>query len=197
VAVNARMNDMKSRYGVAFRNVLLSTCLLTGLSACAPRAQIQASNSRDYGEFEAGASTLTCGVTCFDAWRSSQPELFVLYQAGEWQRLWFRVLQIGYRQDLGYFYLGRAAEGLGQRSAALAYYRAAVDLASGSDPSAKCIVSTTACDGLNLLTEALQRIQIVRTPRGSAVQARRAARSPGPTRPDTSSSWVDPPPIAP
>jgi hypothetical protein len=191
---------MKTRHGAPFRNALLSAGLLTVLSACAPTgspASLKASAVQSFEQFEGGEAALSCRASCANAWDRSQSELFGLYEAGDWQNLALRVLQINHRQDLGYFYLGRAAEGLRRRLAALAYYRAATDLATGPDPTAKCNASGSRCNGLNLLNEALLRIQIVSAPRGSAVQARNAGRNPGSSRPNASTPWVDPPPVTP
>jgi len=49
-----------------------------------------------------------------------------------------RVMQIGYGNDLAYYYLGQAAQGLGYHQAAIAYYNNALAIATGADPLMKC-----------------------------------------------------------
>jgi hypothetical protein len=44
-------------------------------------------------------------------------------EARQWRDLAVLVMQIGYTNDLTYYYLGRAAEGLGFRDAAKTYYQ--------------------------------------------------------------------------
>ncbi len=199
--MNPWIYGMKTQHRSILRNALLSAGLLAGLSACAstgaptPTA-LPVSAGPDLAQFEAGQADLSCGVACANTWQSSQSDLSSLYQSADWRSLAQRVLQINYRQDLGYFYLGRAAEALRRRAAALAYYRTAADLARGSDNSTKCIASATRCNGINLLDETLLRIQIVSTPRRAVAQARNTGRTAVRSRPDASSSaWVDPPPV--
>jgi hypothetical protein len=171
------------------RRALPCLVLLAGLAACAttPPAP-QAAGDQGLDAFAAGDAALSCGAACAGAWRQQEPALRGLYDAAAWRELAKGVIRLNYRQDLGYFYLGRAAEGLGLRSAALGYYRAATALATGPDASARCSATAARCDGLSLLTESLLRIQAVSAPRGSARAARARAAEPA--------GWVDPPPVA-
>jgi hypothetical protein len=51
-------------------------------------------------------------------------------EARQWRDLAILVMQIGYINDLTYYYLGRAAEGLGFGDAAKTYYQISVRLTS-------------------------------------------------------------------
>jgi hypothetical protein len=198
--MNLRTDIMTFRQITTLRNAFFSACLLIGLAACAStKAPIlsEASDDQALKQFEAGDADLACAAACARAWQHSQSELSGLYESADWRALALHVLQINYRQDLGYFYLGRAAEELRRRAAALTYYRTAVDLATGPDESAKCAATATRCNELNLPTEALLRIQIVSAWHVSAVQARNAGRSAGSSHPNASNPWVDPPPVTP
>ena len=151
-------------------------------------------------QIRTGDAKLECDASCAEAWQHHQADLTALYDSGDWRKLGVLVLQIGYKQDLAYFYLGRAAEGLGDRSAALVYYGAAQGLATGPNNATRCAASPAGCNGLSLLTEVLTRTRIVevarsRTPFQHA--SRGSAESPQPgdaTATPPNASWVDPPP---
>jgi hypothetical protein len=179
-------------------------CFLTACAAGAPPVWHE-TDEQALEDVHSGKAVLDCGQPCADAWRSSQSELTTRYEAGDWHELAVLVMQNDYRQDLAYFYLGRAAEGLGDRSAALAYYKTAEALATGTIDSVKCVMSSAGCNGINLLTEVLTRIQVVDTLRGqnAAAMPRRQYSRPGlgpsadtPGQPATD-NWVDPPPATP
>jgi hypothetical protein len=65
----------------------------------------------------------------------------VLNEARQWRELAVLVMQIGYTNDLTYYYLGRAAEGLGFGDAAKTYYQISTRLTSAG--------ITCAADGAN------------------------------------------------
>ena len=73
---------------------------------------------------------LECGAPCHDAWRTNRSTALVMNEARQWRDLAILVMQIGYINDLTYYYLGRAAEGLGYQDAAKTYYRTSVRLTS-------------------------------------------------------------------
>jgi hypothetical protein len=79
---------------------------------------------------QTGEPALECGLPCQDAWRANRATALVLNEARQWRELAILVMQIGYTSDLTYYYLGRAAEGLGFWDAAKTYYRISVRLAS-------------------------------------------------------------------
>jgi hypothetical protein len=63
------------------------------------------------------------------------------------------VVQIGYDEDLAWFYLGRAAEGLGSDKAALKYYKISAALATRRVRNCDRLPFNT-CDGHKLPQEA-------------------------------------------
>jgi hypothetical protein len=79
---------------------------------------------------QAGEPVPECGFPCRDAWRANRTTALVLNETRQWRELAVLVMQIGYTNDLTYYYLGRAAEGLGFWDAAKTYYRISVRLAS-------------------------------------------------------------------
>ena len=92
--------------------------------------------------FERGEARLNCGVPCSGAWGSARRQAKALYDQGLWKDLAIEVARVGFKADQTYFYLGRAAEGLGLTDAALTYYK--LGLAS----SHKCAGIINNCDGL-------------------------------------------------
>jgi hypothetical protein len=72
---------------------------------------------------QAGEPMLDCRLACLDAWRAKRVMALVMNETRRWQELAVLVMQTGYTDDLTYFYLGRAAEGLGYPEAAKTYYQ--------------------------------------------------------------------------
>ena len=78
----------------------------------------------------AGEPVLKCSLPCRDAWDASRTTALLLNEAHQWRDLAILVMQIGYVNDLTYYYLGRAAGGLGYQDAAKTYYQISVRLTS-------------------------------------------------------------------
>jgi hypothetical protein len=79
---------------------------------------------------QAGEPMLDCRLACLDAWRANRATALVLNETRRWRELAVLVMQNGYTDDLTYFYLGRAAEGLGYREAARTYYQISARLSA-------------------------------------------------------------------
>ena len=71
----------------------------------------------------AGDPLLECNFGCRDEWNVNRTTSLILNESRRWPELAGLVMQIGYVNDLTYYYLGRAAEGLGYRDAAKTYYQ--------------------------------------------------------------------------
>lgn len=54
-------------------------------------------------------------------------------ETGEWRTLQSKVIDNGYKLDLGYLYLGLAADGMGYKEASKAYFTKALELAETVD----------------------------------------------------------------
>ena len=191
--------------------------------ACAPLATQSPANTAmsNVGAFEHGEVALNCRVACAAAWNASRPELLRRYIAANWHGLADLVIETDFQNDLAYFYLGRAAEGLGKNDAALNYYRIAGALATGPDQSLKCRDGAGSCDSFSFPDELYDRIRIVRAAMGHgrpAVGHHSLPRTqPGPSSAERSEpehaaavpaaapgaampsppgdAWVDPPPV--
>ena len=65
---------------------------------------------------------MTCRISCSGEWGKNRKLFKSLYDARRWRELATGVYQIGFNEDLSWFYLGAAADGLGYARAALTYY---------------------------------------------------------------------------
>lgn len=101
---------------------------------------------------DTGKIRLTCLLSCAGTWGAASTKARALHDNNLWVDLAALVSRIGYESDLGYYYLGRSAESLGYRQAAIAYYR--LSIASRF----KCDGFINNCDRINVPSEALTRL---------------------------------------
>jgi hypothetical protein len=123
--------------------------------------------------------TLDCGVLCAGSFIFRRQEFAQLYQQQQqqqqrWRELALATVTVNWRQDITYFYLGAAAEGLQYYAAAEHYYRWAGGLATGEDPSAKCVSTEGLCAGLVFPRDINIRLHKVAKARQAAVMAQMA-----------------------
>ncbi|WP_150050064.1 hypothetical protein [Methylomonas rhizoryzae] len=96
----------------------LSSLMINGCATSPPKPKSESL----YKDFLNGDVRLECRVTCGGAFGSSIADMNQLYNAGLWKELAEKVYLIGFNQDIAYFFLGRAAEGLEKYKAAETYY---------------------------------------------------------------------------
>jgi len=133
------------RYGFSAAVALI----LAGCQAPAPLNSAQAISL-----LATGQPVLKCTNACLVAWQRTQPEAARLNAAARWPELATLLLNVGYRDDLSLYYLGRAAEGLGYKSAADSYYGQSA-FVSGTIEA--CAYKSRMCGGIGLPAAALQR----------------------------------------
>lgn len=123
------------------------------VASCAPARDASTPEARAalFDEFRRGDTTLTCTIPCISAWLRSREQMRAYDAAGDWQSLATLVASTGYTQDVGYYYLGRAADGLDLPEAANRYYRQSYALTTGPITAAKCRSSAEDCNGVDLL----------------------------------------------
>jgi protein TonB len=128
--------------------------------------------------FAQGDVRLTCELSCSGQWGSKRSFLKWLYDAQRWQQLVAEVTQIGFLSNLGYYYLGSAAEHLGYTKAARTYYLL-------SDSAKVCNKVFDLCDDLDvpaLVNQALTRLpsvdQETLTPENSVAHSALANKAP-------------------
>jgi hypothetical protein len=120
---------------------------------------------------------LTCHEPCLAEWRGAQPQAAQLDLGARWRDLALLLARVGYQDDLSLYYLGRAAEGLGYRGAAAAYYRQSTQLSGASN---SCQHLSRQCGGVALPRAAALRLAAVE--RGlNPVRSRRPGPAPQPT----------------
>lgn len=119
---------------------LLSGCATAGIETA---GGLQVPDAEIYSTFAQGQARLRCGAACSGAWGYARRNLKQLHDTGAWRELALQVARIGHDSNLGYFYLGRAAEGLGLTEAAKSYYL----VASGA---LRCDAFINNCDGFQL-----------------------------------------------
>lgn len=90
-----------------------------------------------------GKTRLTCESACLVAWSSASKRVKALHDNKLWEDLAVDVSQIGYASDLTYYYLGRAAAGLGHTDAAQHFYRL------GLSQTQHCEGWLSSCDGFD------------------------------------------------
>jgi hypothetical protein len=115
-------------------------------------------------QFRAGGVELTCQLPCAGTWVNNLPLLRTLDETGQWKQLAVEVTRINYQKDVDYYYLGRAAEGLGLAAAARGYYARSYALATGPVDGPRCRPIDGSCNGVDLLAVLpgkLQAAQIV------------------------------------
>jgi tetratricopeptide (TPR) repeat protein len=151
-------------FGGRVQNSMISTgfrlagtlWLAAALSGCAAKydtltPDVQAKMMED---LKLGRPVLDCGEKCLFTWISRVNTIHQYDTAERWPELAQTVMQVGYGQDLAYYYLGQAAQGLGYHEAAIAYYNLAYSINTGADHSLQCATIAaqiqTPCEGVDL-----------------------------------------------
>lgn len=106
-----------------------------------------------FEDFKRGQARLSCGNDCAIKFQTNQKDLARLHAQRNWEGLAREVLDIGYRQDISWHYLGIAAEGLGYAAAARQYYGQAVALARHKETHCEGSILNL-CNGIKLPGEA-------------------------------------------
>jgi hypothetical protein len=144
-------------------------------------------------QFQAGQPMLDCRFECGSAWGAQRQRAATLDATGQWKDLALLVMQIGYEDDLTYYYLGHAAENLGYLQAAERYYRIAENLSATQMACARGEASVTTTLGLPANSCSGYVFPDALYPRLAAVEARLAAAS-APTTPRPARRVVRRPP---
>lgn len=105
-----------------------------------------------YERFRGGEALLAC-ENCALSFSNRVDKLKTLDARGDWESLAREVLDVGYSQDIAWYYLGRAAEGQGLREPARRYYQQAANLARNKETHCKGTF-TDLCNGLRLPEQA-------------------------------------------
>lgn len=138
-----------------FKFKLLCLVLALGFVGCAHKsvnhdaAVDPAAQSKD---LKSGAIRLRCESMCALRWKTKSQHLKALHDNKLWTDLANEVRDIDHLSDLSYYYLGRAAEGLGHLDAAAVYYRLALTYLH------RCEGWLSDCEGFDFPTEIRVRL---------------------------------------
>jgi len=120
-------------------------------------------------QVQAGQPMLDCRAECSGAWGQNRQQVRILDATGRWQDLALLVAQVGYMNDLSYYYLGHAAENLGYWQAAQRYSRIAERLSVGpmschqgeAEIQAALSIPADLCDGYSFPDALYPHLEIV------------------------------------
>jgi len=129
--------------------------LALSLVGCASNGPtIVGNNSYSQNEaFQHGQIRLDCLYACGFKAGLNLPDMEWFTHAGYWDELALRVMNIGFGNDLTYYYLGRAAEALGHLPAAKTYYELSLSAKEKCDK-----VTKATCQGHTFPAELDNRI---------------------------------------
>ncbi|HKS88673.1 MAG TPA: hypothetical protein VJR70_04470, partial [Stellaceae bacterium] len=96
---------------------------------------------------QSGQPLLSCREDCLIAWQFAQPQAAQLAAGRHWPELAALVLRVGYEDDLTLYYLGLAAEAVGNSGAAAGFFRQSLRL---SGTGAACVYLSRQCGGVAL-----------------------------------------------
>jgi Zn-dependent protease with chaperone function len=80
-----------------------------------------------FERFKSGNAVFDCRIECALRYGARKSDWKKLHEKEAWRELAISVMQTGYLSDLAYFMLAEAAQGLGLKQAAKAYYQRAVE----------------------------------------------------------------------
>ena len=109
----------------------------------------------EFERFRRGEAALTCGNECALAYTTQKGNWKRLHDAGAWRDLAVAVMKTNYGNDLAWYLLGTAADGLGLRDAAQRYYRSADDARRSGRSCASGLFNT--CEGVDVAALVQQR----------------------------------------
>jgi len=110
---------------ISMRILFATLCLtLINIGGCSSQRENLSTSEliEVWKSFERGEIRQNCETSCSGSWGESRSDLRKAHDRGAWRELASRTLEIGYHGWLSYYYLGRAAEGLGKYKAAEIYY---------------------------------------------------------------------------
>lgn len=143
------------RLTIVFKCKWLCLVLVFGLVGCAhdsmPRDATLASTVPT-NDLKSGSIRLQCESMCALRWKTKSQHLKALHDNKLWTDLVNEVRDLDHLSDLSYFYLGRAAEGLGHLDAAAVYYRLALTHLH------RCDGWLSGCDGFDFPREIRVRL---------------------------------------
>ena len=137
---------------------LLGSLLLTSCASVAVDTTDQATVAR-FEAFKSDNVVLPMGTLEAAEWTLNRQSAYELLASQRWRELADLVQRKGINNDLAWYYLGRAAEGMGDAALARTYYQRSVDRTKSDKYSHRCrgkVVSL--CDGFDFPDVAQARL---------------------------------------
>jgi len=113
------------------------------------RSQVNKVSVAEYEQFKRGNTIFDCEVSCAFVYDGAMLKL--LYESEDWEELAKKTLEYGLLEDESYFFLAKAAEGLGHLDAARKYYKRSI-AATNADMSCGGFIPT--CEGFSFPEDA-------------------------------------------
>jgi hypothetical protein len=154
----------------------MTVALAASLEACTSTGIQDAQGpvtSDAFAIFARGEIRLNCDISCSGSFGTVARSMHAKYEQGQWRSLAMGIAQVGWTTDLTYFYLGRAAEGLGLSYAAKTYYRLSID----SKGHCQGLLANV-CKGLVFPRDAQARLEGIWASELAAAQKSREQASP-------------------
>ena len=135
-----------------FKKLALVFFISGCLSGCAMKYQTVTPELRSQmlSDLKSGSFTLNCDINCAFSWISNLDKLSLMYRSNQWENLAQTVMQIGYGNDLAYYFLGACAENMGYFDAAMKFYQFSWALYEDNMESHHCRDSGEGCGGLDI-----------------------------------------------
>lgn len=152
-----RTDDQGNKSTSIFQSKIGATLVLTALltSSCSLfPASDDGLKKQLHNDLIAGNAHFYCSDSCQATWQEARPGINRLHNTGQWRELAFEVQKIGYSNDLSWYYLGRAAEGLSAPEAAKSYFKTSIEKTTSGQ-------HCNACNGLTFPQESSQQLSSI------------------------------------
>jgi len=137
--------------------------LVLFLSACSPKYTTMTPelHSQLTSDLKSGKLNLNCQFECDWSWLGNFKEMIALHNASQWEPLAVLVMQVGHEKDIAYYFLGRAAEGLGYKQAAITYYQRSSELSGDPVSLHHCRSLENGCGGVDITSVIPSRLAAI------------------------------------
>ncbi len=149
-------------------NYLLLPCVFAialTISACTPKYSTVTPELRTQllSDFKAGRTNLSCQLSCDWSWLRNFNPMVLLHNTNQWESLALLVMQTGLEKDIAYYFLGRAADGLGYNQAAIGYYKRSSNLSGDATSLHHCRSLQNGCGGIDMASGIQARLAASQT----------------------------------
>jgi Zn-dependent protease with chaperone function len=117
----------------------------------AAEGQVMTFVAEDFEKFRRGETVFTCGIDCAFGYNFQKGDWKRMHERQSWRDLAVSLLRVGYDNDLSYFLLAEAANGLGLKGAAKTYYERAL---AAHKAGKTCDGTFNTCEGFDIPKQA-------------------------------------------